>query len=385
LIPNQAFVLWFLLAAMMIILAYTYVGYPLLVKLLKRAFVREIQRANIEPSVSLIIAAMNEEGSIAARLDNALAQDYPPDRLEIVVASDGSTDRTDEIVRSYSGRGVRLFATGSHHGKTGTANRTVPSTRGEVLVFSDATGRFRPGTLRALVRNFADPTVGAVSGRVVYHYGETSAARGFEVYQRYVTSARRAESAFGTETSVSGSIHAVRRDAFLPAPPELDYDMVHPLHVAMKGWRTVYEAEAICEEDARADARGEFNARCRMAIQAYTFLPYLLRRLPRCRKRIYVFQVLSHKVLRWLSPLLLLSMLVLSTALALLSAWAWLLLAPQLAVYGTAATAYVLRGRVRAAPVLGVPLFFTTINLAFFVGFLKWARGERRGAWKPER
>lgn len=235
------------------------------------------------------------------------------------------------------------------------------------------------------MRNFADPEVGAVTGRVIYDYGDSTSSLGFELYQRYVVTSRRAESEFGTETSVSGSIHAIRRDLFRAAPADLDFDMVHPLHVAQEGYRAVYEVDAISRETARLGVEDEFRARTRMAIQAYTFLPYLLPRLPSCRNGMYVFQVLSHKVLRWISPLLLCALTLALASLAPGSAWAAGLLAAEAAIFGVALVAYAFQRRGRSLPFLAAPLFFATINLAFLAGFWRWLRGERRGAWNPAR
>ena len=365
------------------LLAYVYAGYPLLTALLARLFPRPARAAEIEPSVSFVILAYNEEADIAAKLENTLALDYPADRLEVVVASDGSTDRTDAIASSFADRGVRLFRADEHPGKTETTNRVVRETSGEVLVFSDATGLWEPGALRALVRGFADPDVGAVSGRVVYTYPAAASARGFRAYQHWIVFARRAESIWGTETSVSGSICAVRRALFTALPAHLDFDMAHPLHVAMAGLRTVYEADAISHESARSSARSEFDARVRMAMLAYGFLPYLVRSLPRVRRPVYVFAVLSHKVARWLAPLALVTLLISSAALATESAWIAALLAAQLAVYAAAWAGR--REGATAGRLLGIPLFFVTLHLAFLRALVRVLRGERIGRWQPER
>jgi len=366
------------------LLAYTYAGYPLLAGLLALIARRPWQREDIEPQVSLIILAYNEERDLAAKLENTLALDYPADKLEVIVASDGSTDATDDIARGFADRGVVLFRADDHPGKTGTTNRAAATATGEILVFSDATGEYSPGALRALVRNFADPEVGAVSGRVTYDYAGSASSDGFRAYQQLVVFARRSEGEWGTETSISGSISAVRRELFRPLPEHIDFDMAHPLHTAMSGHRTVYEPEAVSREEARERSESEFGARVRMAIFAYSFVPYLIARLGRCQRRVYVFQVLSHKLARWLSPLALVSLLVASAFLATSSPLVALLLAAQLALYGAAALGYALQGNALGR-VFGVPLFFATINLAFLVGFARYLRGERIGTWSTAR
>ncbi len=374
-----------LLAGSLALLAYAYAGYPLLAGLLARIAPRPHQRGAIEPDVSLVILAYNEERALARKLENTLALDYPREKLEIVVASDGSTDRTDEITGSFSGRGVRLFRAEDHPGKSGTTSRVVPTLRGEILVFSDATGLYGRGALRALVQGFADPEVGAVSGRVVYRYQGSAAAEGFRAYQRLVVFSRRAESEWGTETSVSGSISALRRSLFRAIPPHLDYDFAHPLHVAQAGLRTVYEADATSEEEARERAGSEFRARVRMAILAWSFVPYWLRGLPELRGATYLFQFVSHKLLRWSSPLLLIALLLSSARLASTSGFARALFVAQLLLYAGAAAGYLLPARGALARVLGPPLFFATINLAFLLGLLRALSGARIGPWETAR
>ncbi len=366
------------------LLGYTYAGYPLLVHLLGRLRPRLDLRWAIEPEVSFVIAAHNEEKSIAAKLDNTLGLDYPRDKLEIVVAADGCTDRTEEIVGRYAGRGVRLFAPHGRLGKTATANAVVPTTRGAILVFSDATGLYNREAVRRLVANFADPSVGAVTGRVVYSYDRGMAAQGFAAYQRFVVPQRQAESRFGSETSVSGSIHAIRRELFRAAPPELSYDMVHPLHVAQDGFRTVYEAGAISGETARERTADEFRGRVRLAVRAYSFVPYLVRGLGRCRAG-FVFQVVSHKLLRWLSPPLLVVATASSVVLAFGGGAFWLPLALLLLLLSAASLGWLASRLSLSVRPLALPLFFLTINLAFLVGLAHYLLGERLAGWKTER
>jgi cellulose synthase/poly-beta-1,6-N-acetylglucosamine synthase-like glycosyltransferase len=373
------------LAVCAALLAYAFVGYPLLVRGLALLRPRPFRPAPIEPTVSFLIAAYNEEAVIAEKLENTLALDYPRDKLEIVVASDGSTDGTHAVVERFAERGVRLFVPEGHLGKTGTANAAVPTTRGEILVFSDATGMYNREAVRALVRNFADARVGAVTGRVLYRYDESVTARGFEAYQRLVVPQRRAESVFGTETSVSGSIHAVRRERFAAAPPELSFDIVHPLHVALSGQRTVYEAEATSLEDARSRPEDEFRSRVRIAVRMWSFVPYLLARLPSCRDAMYVFQVVSHKLLRWLSaPLLALA----AAAAAVLATRGGLHALPLLALgcaAGAAALGWLAARLGRGAGPFAAALVFATLELAYLVGLARWLRGARFAGWRPER
>jgi cellulose synthase/poly-beta-1,6-N-acetylglucosamine synthase-like glycosyltransferase len=378
-----------LLYASAALLFYTYAGYPILAGILALLAPRPHRRAPIEPTVSLIILAHDEEDALPAKLENALALDYPADRLEIIVASDGSTDRTDEIAQSHAARGVKLVRAPDHPGKTETTNRAVASARGEILVFSDATGSYNRGALRALVASFADPEVGAVSGRVVYDYPSAASAQGFRAYQRWIVWARRAEALWGTETSVSGSISALRRSAFEPLPRHLDFDMAHPLHAALHGLRTVYEPDALSREEARATARSEFDARVRMSLFAFGFVPYVLARIRSAAfsrdLALYVFQFCSHKLSRWISPLWLPLLALSSSALVASSPLAAVLLAIQVGVYASAALALCMPAGKRASALLGATLFFVTLHAAFAVGLWRYLCGQRAGAWRPER
>src|SRR5215470_10998048 len=168
------------------VMAFIYVGYPALMLALSFVLRRPVRRADITPRVSVIIAAYNEERDIEAKLENSLALDYPRDRMEIIVASDGSTDRTDDIVRAFADRGVRLFRCEGGMGKTAVSNLAAGAASGEILVFSDATGMWNRDAVAEMASHFADPRVGCVSGRVGYRYDVSPASRGFGAYQRYV-------------------------------------------------------------------------------------------------------------------------------------------------------------------------------------------------------
>src|SRR5437867_7030321 len=198
------------------LIVYVYAGYPALIFVLAHLRPRPIRRAPHEPSVSFIIAAYNEERSIAAKIENTLALDYPADRLEIIVASDGSTDRTEEIVRGLGGR-VRLVALGGRFGKTIAQNRAVEAARGDVLVFSDATAVYRRDSLRALAAPFADPEVGCVAGWVIMGTeGEAAIHKGRSAYADYEQWLRRYESLVHSILGASGAVYAVRRDLYAP-------------------------------------------------------------------------------------------------------------------------------------------------------------------------
>jgi len=330
------------------------------------------------------VVAHNEAQAIGSKLENTLALDWPRERLEVIVASDASDDGTDEIVAPHRDPRVRLVRNPERGGKTATTALAVAAARGSVLVFSDATGVYDRGALRALVAPLADPSVGAVSGRVTYRYGDSETARGFRLYQRFVVAQRQAEPALGGVTSASGSIHSLRREVFEPVPAHLSYDMVVPALCAMHGQRCSYAPDATSLEQSRERASEEFAARVRIAVRAYGFLAWLWRERARIRRRSYLWQLFFHKVLRWFSPHLLALLLVSHALLATQGGIALWLLPPHAGLWLLAAALVRFEGRLRfpgSAPLL----LFATANAAQAVGFWRSLRGARMAVWRPER
>jgi cellulose synthase/poly-beta-1,6-N-acetylglucosamine synthase-like glycosyltransferase len=190
-----------------LLLAYTYAGYPLLLAVASRLRSRPVRRADCIPSVSFIITAYNEEQALAAKLENTLMLDYPKEKLEIIVASDCSTDRTDAIAGEFAALGVRLHRQPQRLGKTAAQNTAVKLARGEILLFSDATTLYRPDVLRAMMPNFADPTVGCVAGQLIYvELGRSSVGRGARSYWSYERFLKKCESRLGSLIGVSGCL-----------------------------------------------------------------------------------------------------------------------------------------------------------------------------------
>ena len=203
---------------------YTYIGYPLLIALLARWRPNPIRRAAITPSVTMLVAAYNEQDSIASKIENTLALDYSADCLDLLVVTDGSTDGTNAIVASYAGRGVRLLYEPKRGGKVGALLRGFSHARGEIVVFSDANSYFQRDTLRKLVRSFADPAVAGASGvKRMFREGESAAGQGEGLYWRYESYLKACDSAVSSVMGVPGEIWAVRREAYIP--PRAQY---HP-------------------------------------------------------------------------------------------------------------------------------------------------------------
>jgi len=330
--------------------------------------------------VSFIVIAYNEVAAIRDKIANTLELDYPPDRLEMIVASDGSTDGTDAIVDSYPDPRVKLVRNPNRKGKTTTTCLAVEAATGEVLIFSDATGVYNREALHELIAPLVNPEIGAVSGRVIYTYDTSQTATGFRRYQTWVVAQRRSEATLHTLTSASGSIHAIRRELFEPLPDHLDYDMAVPALVAKHGKRVAYAAGATSLEVSRSRAKAEFAARVRIAVRAYGFLSWLWAHRTSIRDRGYWIQLFFHKVLRWFSAHLLLLLLISHLFIASEGGLAAALLWPHLGLYLLAALLARFERTLRF-PGSGTFLLFATVNAAYLVAFFRWLRGARVTIW----
>ena len=370
------------------LLAYVYAGFPLLVALWARWRGRPVRQASITPAVSLVVAAYNEARGIAAKLDNALALDYPRDRLEIVVASDGSDDGTEQIVAGYADRGVQLLVL-PRRGKLHALDAAVAGTHGEILVFSDANTHFDLQAVRMLARNFADPTVGGVCGNQRHRRdtGRDSSGEGEKLYWSYDKALKALESRTGSIVSADGAIYAIRRSLYAkPASAAVTDDFAISTAVIEHGARLVYEPAAIAYEDTSGDARGEFERKVRIMTRGWQGV--LLRRqlLDARRYGFYAVVLWSHKVLRRLAPLCLLALL----AASLLAARSAPVLAAaahaQAGFYALAFAGWLLkRSRAGRRGVLYAPFFFVLANAAALVALSRLVRGQRVERWQPQR
>ncbi|HKQ29731.1 MAG TPA: glycosyltransferase family 2 protein, partial [Burkholderiales bacterium] len=248
------------------LLAYTHVGYPLLLWAWSRLYAPAASavRGETSPTVSIVVVAYNEAGRIAERIENLLRLDYPRERVEIIVASDGSSDDTAVSALAYSQRGVRVVACRERRGKSAVLNELMPTARGEIVLLADARQRFDVGVLRALTRHFADPRIGAVGGELVLTSDSPSVgSEGVGFYWHYEKFIRRSESRVDSTVGVSGSIYALRRELFEPIPAEtiLD-DVLIPMQIVRRGYRVIFEPGALAH-DRTAAAETEFTRKVR--------------------------------------------------------------------------------------------------------------------------
>ena len=375
------FLFWFALCA----LIYIYVGYPLLLVIVGSLSRRSRAKLNCTPRLSFLIAAYNEELRIHKKIEDTLALDYPAELMEILVLSDGSTDRTDAIVESFANPRVRLLRIEGRKGKTNAQNEGVSKASGDVLVFSDATTVYHRQALRFLATNYSDLSVGAVSGRYQYFdpAGSSPTGLGSVAFWNYENFIKTAQSRIRTITGCCGCIYSVRRAAYNVLSPDIISDLVQPLHVIRKGYRVVFEDRALAFEETTQSTSEEFSMRVRVVtrgIRGMLSVPDLL------KPWLYPWvslQLWSHKVLRWLVPFFLI--ILLSSNFALWNHHEYrLFFSAQIFFYFLSCLSVWLPIH-RKWRLLGIPLYFCTLNAAALVSVIEVLRGKKYTTWRTVR
>lgn len=364
---------------------YTYIGYSLFVLMLARFFKNEVKRDGIQPRVTFLITAYNEEKNIAQKLQNTLSSDYPGDRLEILVASDGSTDGTDRIVREFAGRGVRLLRVEGRVGKTETQNRAAQTATGDVIIFSDATTVYERNAISKIVRNYADSTVGAVSGRYEY-YNPTNASIGIGtiLFWKYENLIKRSQTRIKTITGCCGCIYSVRRDLYTPLPADIISDLVEPLKILEKGYRIVFEPEAIAHEETTEKTGEEFQMRIRVISRGMRGLLYMKTLFNPLKHGFVSFQLISHKLFRWLVPVFMI-LLFISNAFMIGRPFYAATFLLQIIFYGMAVAGWVAEKFHLKLRLFSIPLYFFTVNIASMISLVKTLKGYKAVTWETVR
>ncbi|WP_342374143.1 glycosyltransferase family 2 protein [Myxococcus stipitatus] len=331
------------------------------------------------PSVSLVVAAYNEASCIEQKLENSLAFDYPAERFEVLIGSDGSTDGTDEHVLRCQDERVRL-SPAPRAGKTTVLNRCIPAARGDIVVLSDANTMIEPDAVQKLVRHFDDPEVGAVCGKLRL-FNPTKKDYEESAYWSYESLIKLYEGRRGAVVGANGGLYAIRRTLFTQLPPStIVDDFVIPLRILEKGYKVVYEEGAVAHEETTEDYGKEFGRRARIAagnFQSLRMVPGLL--LPTAGFPAFAFW--SHKLLRWFAPALMGVALVANLFLLDSVFYRFTLLAQGL-FYALAYLGKVgALKRGTAKRVASVAYYFVTMNLAIVVGFWRFLRNSQRAAW----
>jgi cellulose synthase/poly-beta-1,6-N-acetylglucosamine synthase-like glycosyltransferase len=358
------------------LILYTHAGYPLLLWALDRLRGRRasdpIPGGSSFPGVSLIVAAYDEEDVIEAKVANALALDYPRDSLEVVVASDGSGDRTTELARAA---GADLVLDLPREGKLATQNAAAEAARGEVLAFSDANSTWEPEALRRLVAPFADPAVGYACGEAVFADPAGDNQEG--LYWRYEMAVRGMESRLGGVTGGNGAIYAVRREAYVPLGPAASHDLSFPFELARRGYRSVFVPEARAAERMVPTLGGEFARKRRMMVGLWDIVVGERMASPRGYRPLFAFQLASHRLLRYLTPFLHLAAFAANLALLGEGAVYTVTLVLQLALL----VAALLGGRVPFAP-FRIARYYVLVTASIAAGLWDRLRRGAPGTWE---
>ncbi len=368
-------------------LFYVFVGYPLLILAWARLRSRPVRSAPWQPLVSVLMVVRNEQGTIRRKLLNLQAMDYPRDKLEIVVVSDASTDGTDAILAEFEPQGFAVRRSPVQRGKPANLNEHIPLLRGEIVILMDARQSLDAGFARALLRNFSDPQVGAVSGELILEPAASSedsvggAASGVGFYWRYEKFLRRLESCIDSSVGATGALYAIRRALYQPiAPDSLLDDLLIPMNIVRQGYRVCFEPGAIARDAAMVSAKSEFHRKVRTIagnFQLFSREPWLLNPFA---NRLWL-QTLSHKFFRLTAPAFLAALLF-SNLFLLDAPFFVAVLVAQLLFYGAAFGAVLADSRWQGVRALAIPYAFCVLNWATVIGFFRFIFKQQKVMWK---
>lgn len=367
------------------LLFYTFFGYPIFLNVVTSFIKRNLSNNDdmeddVLPFVSLLIPAFNEESVIRRKIENSLLLDYPRSKMEIVVASDGSTDDTNRMVSAYSKKEIRIILYKKRRGKSEVINRTVPKLIGDIVIFTDASAMLAKDAIKKIVEDFRDSNVGCVSGKYVLVNGdESNRGNGEGLYFKYETNIKSKESEYNSILGAHGSLYGIRKKLFKPLEKgTINDDYIIPMQIVEQGYRSVYANSATAMETAKTTIEGEMKRRIRINtgnIQQLFFLRGLLNPL----KGKIAFQFISHKLFRILSPLLIIAMLI--SSMISEGAFYRIVFVMQLLFYSLGIINYYLEKHNIKIKILSIPFYFTFGSTAILRGIYKYFIMEREVLW----
>jgi len=377
----MTFLFWFCVG----LIVYTYLLYPLWMVLWARVSPRRSRFVDgYLPSVSMVVAAYNEEGVIGQKLANCLAIDYPAERLEFLFGSDGSSDATNRVLSEMEVQRVRAFLYRERAGKLKVLNKLVPEAKGDILLFSDANTMYEPDAVRKLVRHFADPSVGGVCGKLrLLNPNQNVGGEGEGLYWQYETMLKQAEGQVYSVIGANGAIYAIRRALFcaLPSQTVVMDDFLIPLRVLEQGYRVIYEPEAVATEKTSPNMQGEFRRKVRIAAANFNGIPYILGLLNPWRG-VVALALWSHKIVRWLVPFFAVGAFVTNLSLLEIGDIYLVTFGLQLFVYVAALVGYLADRLFSHSGPLMVFYYLVAMNLAIFFGFWRSVTRTQKIAWE---
>lgn len=379
---NCAFEIVFWITSILVV--YPYVIYPFVLKASNIVFSNPVKRNSFLPGVTVIIPAFNEASCIEETIQNKLSQDYPLDKIDIIVVSDESEDGTDEIVEKFtSNHKVQLIRQVPRRGKAAGLNLAMKQATGEIIIFSDANSIFEDDAIRKMVENYSDQSVGYVTGNLTYVVNVDGVAqRGSDAYMKFENYLRMIETKFGSVIGVNGGVDSIRRELYVDIPPDQITDFVLPLHVIEQGRRVVYDERARSFETPNDEVSTEFKMRVRVALRALRGLVYMKKLFNPFKYSKTAFCLISHKLIRYFAPWFMIISLATNSFLIEQELYMGLLIV-QLVFYVLALMGMSKIAGAAMGKLTKVPSYFVLTNAAFFIAIIKVFKGESMAMWKP--
>ena len=359
---------------------WAYIGYYIFLKIVAMFYRKDISKTGDKPFISVVVTAYNEEKRIRHKIENIFKTSYPRDKMEIIVASDCSTDKTNEIVTSFKDQGVRLIAFAERHGKHYCQAEAVQQANGDVVILSDATTFLKEDAIENIISNFSDPTIGVVSGmdNILSEEGEV---QGEGLYVRYEMALRSLESKVCSLVGASGSFYAVRKDLYENIYGDMSADFYLPIVAYKNRYRTVLDESAIGYYKILNDPRKEFQRKVRTIVHGIDILIYFRQILNPFKYGFYSFQLLSHKLGRWLVPFTLITALISSALLIGHSGFYKAMFVIQVAAYLSSLAAHYVK-KLQSSQLFKIPYFFIMANASILVAWIEYLKGERYITWQ---
>ena len=373
-----------------LIVVYCYCGYPVIVAGLSRMRPRAIRKGEIQPTISVVISVYNEQDVIKRKLENLLNVDYPKEKMEILIGSDGSTDQTNSIIQDFSDLRIHLLVNSSRLGKAATLNDLVSRARGEIIVFTDARQIFAPDAIKELAKNFADPVVGCVSGELLFMSKEIGGTgKGINLYWEYEKGMRSCESRLHSMLGATGAIYAIRKNLYTILPDDIVLDdMFTPLKIIEKGYRAIFDTAAKAYDHVADTPQEEHRRKSRTLFGNYQIFRLFWRMFLPWKSPIAI-QLFSHKFLRVVVPFFLIMLFILNLMLLRESFYATIFFI-QLCFYGLALMGALLRNH--KCGMLGVfskvsyaPYVFCLLNFSALIGFFRFVNSRQKVTWEKAR
>lgn len=371
------------------LIVYCYFGYPLLLLLIGKLYSNPVKKSDFFPTVTVVISVWNEEDVIESKIQNLLSLDYPKEKLEIFIGSDGSTDQTNTIVEKFKSENVFLIASAERRGKMVMNNKLVAKSKAEIIVFSDARQIFKTNAIKELVFNFADSHIGCVSGELVFSEKGGGTAKGVGLYWRYEKFLRNQESKVHSMLGATGAIYAIRRELYIPIPEECVLDDVFvPLKIIQKGYRAIFDSDVIAFDKAADNPREEYSRKVRTLFGNYQIFSMCLSLFNPLKSPIAI-QLFSHKFLRVLVPFFMIGIFFINILLINQNLYKHIL-SLQLAFYGLAFLGMCTRdnkeGFLRGvSKVSCVPYIFCLLNFSALMGFVRFIQSNQAVVWEKAR